>query len=305
MNTINYRLGGIIFDIQRYSIHDGPGIRTIAFLKGCPLSCRWCCNPESQSVKPTLLFNSEVCIHCGKCLNVCKLGALSAKIPSLIDRSVCVGCGECAKICPAGALVVKGKEMTVEQLIKELKKDAITFRRSKGGVTLSGGEPLVQSEFAVELLKACKEQGWHTAMETTGLASESVIEKVFPWVDLALLDIKAFDGKVHEEYTGVSNEVILKNSIMISNITSTVVRIPTVPGFNASREEYERMCGHVKKMNGVSTIHILPYHTYGENKYALLGEKYPMKETHYLSKEEIASLKEVVENEGFNCVIGG
>ncbi|MDR1649764.1 MAG: glycyl-radical enzyme activating protein [Synergistaceae bacterium] len=302
---INYRRGGIIFDIQRYSIHDGPGIRTIAFLQGCPLSCKWCCNPESQSLKPVLLFNADVCIHCGRCLNACKRGALSTKNPSLIDRNVCAACGECVKVCPAGALVIKGKEMTVEQLVKELKKDSITFRRSNGGITLSGGEPLMQSDFAAELLKACKEQGWHTAMETTGLASEESLNKVFPWVDLVLLDIKAFDPAIHKKYTGVSNEVILKNSIIISNITSAVVRIPTVRGVNATVSEYEAICGHVKKMNGVDTIHILPYHTYGENKYSLLGEKYPLKDLTSLSKEEIESLKKVVESAGFKCVIGG
>ena len=307
MESINYRRSGIIFDIQRYSIHDGPGIRTIAFLQGCPLSCKWCCNPESQSLKPVLLFNADVCVHCGKCLNACKQGALSTK-PFSINRDVCVACGECAKVCPAGALVIKGKEMTVEQLVKELKKDAITFRRSNGGITLSGGEPLVQSDFAVEVLKACKEQGWHTAMETTGLASEEVIRKVFPWIDLVLLDIKAFDPAIHKEYTGVSNEVILKNSILISNIAPVVVRIPTVPGVNASVNEYEAICAHVRKMNGVDTLHILPYHTYGENKYALLGKQYALKDltlTKFLSKEAIESLKNVVENAGFKCVIGG
>jgi pyruvate formate lyase activating enzyme len=208
-------------------------------------------------------------------------------------------------VCPSGALVIKGREMTVEQLVKELKKDAITFRRSSGGITLSGGEPLVQGDFAAELLKACKEQGWHTAMETTGLASEETLNKVFPWVDLVLLDIKAFDSAIHKKYTGVPNEVILKNSIIISNITSVVVRIPTVRGVNASVSEYEAICGHVKKMNGVDTIHILPYHTYGENKYSLLGEKYPMKDLTSLSKEEIESLKKVVEAAGFKCVTGG
>ena len=305
MESINYRRGGIVFDIQRYSIHDGPGIRTIAFFQGCPLSCGWCCNPESQSMKPVLLFNAEVCVHCGKCLNACKYGALSVKNLSLIDRGACVTCGECVKVCPAGALVIKGKEMTAGQLVKELKKDAITFRRSGGGVTLSGGEPLAQSDFAVELLKACKEQGWHTAMETTGLASDDVLKKVFPWVDLVLLDIKAFDSNVHKKYTGLSNDVILKNSVIISDIAPTVVRIPTVPGVNASAGEYEAICAHVKKMNGVDTIHILPYHTYGENKYSLLGEEYPMKGLACLSKEEIESLKKTVEAEGFKCVIGG
>jgi pyruvate formate lyase activating enzyme len=200
---------------------------------------------------------------------------------------------------------MKGKTFSVEQLVRELKKDAVTFRRSGGGVTMSGGEPLVQPDFLVELLKGCKEQGWHTAIETTGLAGHDVIERIFPWVDLALLDIKAMDPSIHKEYTGVPNETILKNSILISNITRTVVRVPTVPGVNASKGEYRAICAHVRTMRDVSTIHILPYHTYGENKYGLLGTEYPMKETPSLSKYEIAELKKLVEDEGFNCVIGG
>jgi pyruvate formate lyase activating enzyme len=200
---------------------------------------------------------------------------------------------------------MKGKAIAVGELVRELKKDAITFRRSGGGVTISGGEPLVQAEFLLELLKACKEQGWHTAMETTGLARESVIERVFPWVDLVLLDIKAIAPDIHKANTGVSNEIILENSIAISNIAPTVVRVPTIPGVNSTISEYRAICSHVKSMNGVDTIHILPYHTYGVNKYGLIGKEYPLTEVPPLTKDEIANLKKLVEDEGFKCVIGG
>lgn len=305
MENIDYRSEGIVFDIQRFSIHDGPGIRTIAFLKGCPLSCKWCCNPESQDLKPTVMFKADACIHCGKCLGACKYGALSPDNAALVDRAACKACGECVNVCPTGALVMKGKRMTVSELVRELKKDAGLFRRSKGGITVSGGEPLVQASFLTELLKACKEQGWHTAMETTGLASEAVIEQVFPWVDMALLDIKAMDPAAHRANTGVSNDIILKNSIAISGISPTVVRVPTIPGVNATESEFRAICAHVKTMKGVGTIHILPYHTYGENKYGLMGKEYQFKETPSLTKEEIAGLQRLVEGEGFKCVIGG
>lgn len=305
MDSINYSEIGIVFDIQRFSIHDGPGIRTIVFLKGCPLSCLWCCNPESQSIKPVIMYNEKNCIHCGRCINVCKQKAINPQNKELIDRNLCIGCGECANICPASALVLKGNKMTVEQVIKELKKDATNYRRSGGGITISGGEPLVQSKFAAELLKACKAQGWHTAIETTGYSKTDAIEKMFPYIDLALMDIKSADSEIHKKYTGVSNEVILKNALKISNFTKTVVRIPTIPYVNATKEGITAICKFVKTMNNVDTIHLLPYHTYGENKYDLLGKEYTMKEFNSLTPDEIDSLKLIVEENGFKCVIGG
>ena len=198
MDTINYRTEGTVFDIQRFSIHDGPGVRTIVFLKGCPLSCLWCSNPESQKLKPVLMYQSMNCIHCGRCISACKIGAINPNNKNFIDRDICTACGECVNVCPTSALTLKGKKMTVEQVIKELKKDAIVYRRSGGGITLSGGEPLVQSEFAKELLKACKAQGWHTAIETTAYANTETIEEVFPYIDLALMDIKSINSEMHK-----------------------------------------------------------------------------------------------------------
>lgn len=305
MESVNYAANGVVFDVQRFSIHDGPGIRTIVFLKGCPLSCLWCCNPESQEMKPTIMFKADACIHCGRCLTVCKHDAIGAGREGLVDRAKCMGCGECANVCPVGALVLKGKTVSVTHLIEELKKDAITFRRSGGGITFSGGEPLVQREFLLEALKACKSQGWHTAIETTGYAPAKVIEEIFPWVDLVLLDIKCIDDAKHKKNTGVSNDLILKNSILLSQISPTVVRVPTIPNVNASRDEFSAICAHARRMHGVETIHILPYHTYGENKYELLGKKYAMTDVRSLVKEEIGELERIVEDAGFKCVIGG
>lgn len=305
MDSIDYNLSGTVFDIQRFSLHDGPGIRTIVFLKGCPLSCKWCSNPESQSKKPVVMFRKSECIKCGRCLNICKQGAISRENQAFIDREKCIGCGECVNVCPSGALVLKGRTMTIEQLIKELKKDATTFRRSGGGVTLSGGEPLFQFGFATELLKACKAQGWNTAMETTGLGSIEAIQSAIPFVDTVLLDIKSIDNDLHKKYTGVSNEVILKNAIEISKISNTTIRVPVIPGFNYSVDSIKAIADLAKNMRGVRKIHLLPYHTFGENKYDLLGKDYVLEDIKPLKPEDLAECKKVVEEQGFECVIGG
>lgn len=303
---VNYSATGIVFDIQRFSIHDGPGIRTIVFLKGCPLSCLWCCNPESQKLQPVIMFQSDKCINCGSCVTACKRGAIKPDSTTFIDREICNGCGECANVCPSGALTVKGKKMNVQQIIKELKKDAINYRRSGGGITLSGGEPMLQHSFAAEILKACKSQGWHTAIETTGYTkNHNVIEEMFPYIDLALMDIKSTNEKTHIKFTGISNDMILKNAKRISEITKTVIRIPTINGVNAKKEDMEAICNFAKTLHGIDAIHILPYHTYGENKYTLLNREYLMRDTKSLTPEKIEELKMIVEQNGFRCVIGG
>ena len=305
MDSINYNLAGTVFDIQRFSLHDGPGIRTIVFLKGCPLSCKWCSNPESQNRKPVIMYKPGDCLHCGRCITACKLGAISPDNKTYIDRERCTACGECVNACPAGALVLKGKNMTVQQVIRELKKDATTYRRSGGGITLSGGEPLVQHEFAAELLKACKAQGWHTAMETTGVGSQEAIETVIPYVDLVLLDLKHMDREQHRTFTGVGNELVQKNALRISEISGTVVRVPVVPGFNYSVEAIEAIVRFAKTLMGVRTIHLLPYHSFGENKYGLLGQDYQLKDIKPLHPEDLEECKKIVESLGFQCVIGG
>ncbi|UYI45938.1 glycyl-radical enzyme activating protein [Vibrio natriegens] len=305
MNEVDYNKEGVLFNIQRYSLHDGPGIRTIPFFKGCPLSCKWCSNPESQQAKPQLIFKASDCVNCGKCIDVCKVGAISHSNPHFIDREKCVECGACADVCPTGALEIKGKRMTVEQVLLELKKDENLFRRAGGGITLSGGEPLAQPEFARELLKGCKEKGWHTAIETTGLGSKQAIEDVFPWIDLALVDIKAINPAVHKAGTGVDNRTILENILRISFITKVTVRVPVIPGFNDNEEEIQAIGEFAQLMSNVDTIHLLPYHNYGENKYALLGRIYPLQDTASNPDEKIRQLKHKVESMGFACHIGG
>lgn len=306
MAFVNYKTEGIVFDIQRFSIHDGPGIRTIVFLKGCPLSCLWCCNPESQKLNPVVMFQKDKCISCGKCLRACKHGAISPENPGLVDRQKCVGCGECVSVCPTGAHVLKGERMTVEEVIRILKKDSVTYRRSGGGITISGGEPMVQWEFATELLKACKAQGWNTAMETTGHGSEKAVESVFPYVDLVLLDVKSTDSEIHKKVTGVTTEIIHRNAVRIAELSRVVIRVPTIPTVNAFSEEFVRISDFAKTLQGVDTIHVLPYHTYGENKYELLGKGYPMGyDIKPLPMEEAERFQKVVQDQGLRCVIGG
>jgi len=306
MTHINYKAEGIIFDIQRFSLNDGPGIRTIAFFKGCPLRCLWCSNPESQIQKSVVMFEEEKCVRCGSCEKVCNYGAASLNNPKRIDRTKCVGCGECAGICPVGALVLKGEKITVEHLIRVLKKDEIIYRKSNGGITLSGGEPLVQWKFATELLKACKAQGWHTAIETTGQGTEEAVESVFPFVDQVLLDVKTMDSELHKKVTGVTTDIIRKNAKRITEIAQTIIRIPTIPTINDSDENYIKTIEYAKTLKGVDTIHILPYHMYGENKYTLLDREYPMGfEIKPLSRERAEELKNLVLSRGLKCAIGG
>lgn len=305
MNAIDYELKGIVFNMQRFSVHDGAGVRTIVFLKGCPLRCKWCSNPESQSINPVVMYQADVCVHCGRCVSVCKQGALGNAGKDFVDRTKCIGCGECAAVCPVGALVLKGKHMSVAETIKELKKDATVFRRSNGGVTISGGEGLVQHDFTTELAKASHAQGWTVAIETTGYAPQKVIEKVFPHIDTVLLDIKSMNAKKHKEYCGVDNQLILENAKRISQLAKTVVRVPVIPGFNYSKEEIHDIAVFARSLNEVDTLHLLPYHSLGSNKYALMGRDYEMKELDNLHPEDVAELKEIVEQIGLRCVIGG
>lgn len=305
MNKVDYEMEGVLFNIQRYSLHDGPGIRTIPFFKGCPLSCKWCSNPESQRPTPELIFKKSDCIRCGKCIEACKQQALSVSNAFFIDRERCIQCGECTQVCPTQALEMKGKRMTVADVMRELQKEENLYRRSGGGITLSGGEPLAQPAFARELLKACKEKGWHTAMETTGFTTPEVIADVFPYVDLALTDIKAINPAIHLANTGIENSQILENLLRISFLTKTIVRIPVIPGVNDNPEEIQNIAEFARLMSNVDTLHLLPYHSFGENKYGLLGRIYPMGEADSIAESKMELLKREVESSGFHCHIGG
>lgn len=297
---------GCVFNIQKFSIHDGPGIRTIVFFKGCPLSCKWCSNPESQEFSTTILFDKSNCISCGKCIDICSHNAISLQNKGLIDRDKCVNCGTCSDICPTGALTKSGNIHSVKEVLDEVTKDSVHFRRSGGGVTLSGGEPLSQPDYALSLILGAKERGLHTAMETTGVAPVEVLHRVIPHLDLVLLDIKSFYSQPMEEQVGTKSEVVLKNALIINRLAKElVIRVPVIPGFNADENSVKAIASFVTHLNKVQKIHLLPYHNYGQNKYSLLGKEYEISALNSPSKNEMEKYKSIVELFGFICQIGG
>lgn len=305
-NEVKLEQEGIVLNLQRFSLHDGPGIRTIVFLKGCPLSCKWCSNPESQSFTKQLMYMDKNCIGCKRCLDVCAVGAIDFNLPNRINHDKCTQCGKCVEVCYPQALNMAGTTMTVEEVLNELDKDVVHYRRSNGGITLSGGESLGQPEFAEQLLRGCKKKGWHTAIETSAQSTKETLNKIAPWVDLFLLDIKHMDPNKHMQYIGKSNERILENAKLISQSGSKVIiRIAIIPGFNDTIEEIQAITDFAKELRTVREIHILPYHRLGEGKYEYLGIKYEMAGKESPSKETMNSLKKVIEESGLICKIDG
>lgn len=263
METEIKQVSGRIFDIQKFSIHDGPGIRTIVFLKGCRLRCRWCCNPESQE------YDIQTMMVQGK-----------------------------SKII--------GRDVTVDEVMEEIIKDLPYYRRSGGGITLSGGEALLQPEFAIHLLSACQEYGINTAIETSGYADFNVIETYLPYLDTVLMDIKHIDDNKHKEFTGRSNRLILENAYKIANAKANlIIRVPVIPTFNHTKKEILDIATFAKTLPGVKELHLLPYHRLGQDKYEGLGRTYQLTDIEPLENEYMKSLYEVVLQTGLKCQIGG
>jgi pyruvate formate lyase activating enzyme len=262
-------LNGIVFDIQRFSIHDGYGIRTTVFLKGCNNACAWCHNPESLSLKPQLQFLSDKCIGCGKCLEVCKNGAITE---AGFNREKCIVCGKCAKECCTGAREVVGKEMSASAVLEEVLKDKLFYDNSNGGMTVSGGEPMIQSEFLEELLKLAKNAGLNTAIQTAGNVDFSLYENVLPFLDFIMYDIKAFSDDIHKKYTGVSNIRILNNVKKLSEKhIKLIIRTPVITGVNDSEEEIENITKYIKDFKNLDYYELLSYHKLGLGKFERLG----------------------------------
>ncbi len=271
---------GVIFNIQRYSIHDGPGIRTTVFLKGCPLRCFWCQNPESQIQKQEIFFHPSKCNSCGRCAAVCPTGASHVERgPAKIDRKSCTGCGRCVEACPAGARKGIGQLLTPEEVMRQVTRDIRFYENSGGGVTLSGGEPTAQPDFALSILQKCREAGIHTALDMCGHAPWSTLKGLLAYTDFVLYDIKHLDPGKHQRATGKDNRLILKNARKIFSTRPMRIRVPLIPGFNDSPEAVKAIARFVKAELGPVGIDLLPYNKMGEGKYELLGRDYSPLET--------------------------
>jgi pyruvate formate lyase activating enzyme len=292
---------GIIFDVQRYSIHDGPGIRTVVFLKGCPLRCAWCDNPEGQNPNIELLYYEHRCTWCLSCIRSCPIDAIKVVEGRLyIDREKCIVCDKCVEVCPNDALKLCGQIVSVREVLNIIKRDLKFYYDSDGGVTLSGGEPLYQPRFTLELLKACKKAYIHTAIETSGYAPQEVIRSVIPYVDLFLYDIKHIDSVIHKKFTGVPNELILRNLKLIDEYNKKIIiTIPLIPSVNASEDIIKLIGKFISMLKNVIEIHLHPYHKLGVPKYKLLGRDYSLENVTYPSREEISYFKKLLEEYGF------
>jgi pyruvate formate lyase activating enzyme len=301
-------LKGVISSMQRFAIHDGPGIRTLVYMKGCPLTCLWCSTPQTQKTAPEILHIELHCKKSGCCVEVCPAQAitLSEEEGVKIDRELCGSSGECVEACPNRALELVGNYVTPEELFREVDKDSPFYRRSNGGVTVGGGEPTMQHEFVAEFLKKCKQHYIHTAIETCGYVRGEHLEKLLQHLDLVYFDIKHMDDVVHKELTGVSNELILENARRACAVRPMIVRIPTVPGLNDSDDNILATARFAAELGeDLKRIELLPYHKYGTQTYGRLGREYELSDVEPPADGRMERLKDVVESCGVTAQIGG
>lgn len=301
---------GTLLDIQRFSVHDGPGIRDLVIMKGCPLRCVWCCNPESQSHQVEISFIESRCIgwkECKNCLEICPVGAITAHDSKIIiDRKLCTNCGQCVMNCPAKAIRLLGEQMSIGDVVNIIEEDSIFFTRSGGGVTIGGGEALAQAEFVSELLQNCLARGVNTAIETCGQAPWEDVEKVCKYTNLILYDIKHMDAIKHKAYAGVTNERVLENIIKISQRfpdIPIIARTPVIPGLNDSEGNIKAAADFLSKIGSLQRYELLPYHSFGEPKYRQLGRSYPLVNLEKPSTKHLMKLKNIVQRTGISCEI--
>ncbi len=310
LNHFDGELKGLVFDVQKFAIHDGGGIRTVVFLKGCPLKCAWCANPESIDGRQEITFIKNNCIHCGKCLKACPQQALgqNSELPlsPVIDRDRCTLCGECLKTCYAGALNIVGRYVSVAELMVMIERDRKFYDQSGGGVTFSGGEPTAQADFLKAALKEARLRGIHTAIETSGFMKWEKLETVLKYVDLALVDIKHMDPKQHANLIGVPNGLILENLKKMAAMGLPVrIRLPLIPGYNDSLENMKDAAEFVKDLSNVQAVDILPYHRLGEMKWAQLDCSYELAEVVPPSQGDVRQRAKVFEDLGIKVSVGG
>lgn len=300
-------ISGIVFDIKRFSLHDGPGIRTTVFLKGCGLHCPWCHNPESQNPRPELMLRPELCVRCGACVVTCPQGAIAWDGERYVtDRGLCTQCGECTSVCYAEAREIVGREMTVDAVMAEIMRDAAFYDESGGGVTFSGGEPLLQGEFLLALLQACKAQGLHTALDTCGYAPTSTLSAVRQHVDLFLYDVKLMDDQRHRQVTGVSNGPILDHlRLLAADGQRVILRVPVIPQVNDDEENIRQIAALARGLPSIERIDLLAYHRIGNNKYDRLDRPNPMPETVPPSPDRLSDIVRAFESAGLQVKIGG
>lgn len=295
----------LVTNIQGYSIHDGPGIRTVVFLKGCPLRCKWCANPENLEGKLQVGWISKLCTGCGRCAKTCRFNAIIPGDGPRINREACTRCGECVDTCFYKALVRYGEEMTAEEVFAKVRRDKMFYDTSGGGVTVSGGEPLVHPEFVTELFTYCRGEQIHTCIETCGCVPQKAFEIAAPVTDLFYFDLKIADPEIHRQYTGTDNEQILSNARYLAGTGANILfRQPLIPGINDTDANIEGVSAFIRSLGRSDlALQLMPYHRMGLSKYAALDKPYELEEIQIMKPEEIEEIRGRYEALGISCSI--